>query len=703
MILGIIIGYYINFPFIVLIPIIALLFLGNAVLAIRPLSPIQRNRFAIIHYLFFTALGIFLLNYSKNKRAITQELINSEQYFLVEVKNIPKYTKRIQCEAEIIGYESQEEFIYGNFGRIHLSMEKKAEQINIKTQDQLFIKAKIKPVAAPMNPYSFDFKNFINKKGLNHAAYARANNWTIVKAHNKFSLRTTAHNIQERLAHIFNKYIPEARESAVINALVLGNKSELTPEIRNAYADTGALHVLAVSGLHVGLIFLIFVWISRKITFWWPNKSMGLKPKQFIKFINFIIPFFAIWAFTFIAGASPSVVRASLMLSLILISQLIQRYPSIYNTMTFAAFIMLLINPWQLFNISFQLSFLALLGIIYFQPRIYRSWYIKNWLGDKIWLLVSVGIAAQLGTFPIAIYYFHQFPIYFWLSGIIVVPFATVILGLGLTLLALHFTFSFAAPIVAKLLAGVVWMMNAMIYLIQQIPYATYNGVWIASWEVFTLYLIIILFVVAFSFKNKKLLFSGLSITLALCGFHFYTNYIAPFNHKMIIYHSYGNTRIDYFLGNTCHAFTSENFDEDKLHQLIAPVHEYFGIKNTLPDLPNKFNNSNISGVDFHTIDNQKFAILDQETNIDQLQHLELDYLIIRGNPKIKIEKLLDTITSSIIILDSSNKNWFIDNFKSIVDKKDIQSQVIDITRDGALIIDFEKKEIEQGYKQIKH
>ncbi len=685
LIIGITVGYHFKIPLSFLFPAIGLTFILFGVVAFLKLFPNLRILLSGVIYLFFFLLGITSIGYTAEQFHIDDEIVNIEKSFQVKIIETPKITKRISFRAKIIDTDSSTYPKNKSLGELYVSLEKKNEIGNLLLGDHLFLYGKIRPLTPSKNKYTFDFKNFLKTKGITHQIFLNEKNWKLLHRNEEFSIVNLAKLVQHKFSRIIQKYIPELEESSIVQALVIGSKSNLDPAIRDAYANTGSMHVLAVSGLHVGLIYAFLIFIFR----------FSVGKSKLIKWSKFWIILLIIWCFTFISGAAPSVIRASTMLSLLLVAKNIQRYPNTYNIIAFTAFCMLIYNPWQLFDVSFQLSFLALLGIVFFHSKIYRSWYIKNWLGDKIWTLTALGISAQLGTFPIAIYYFHQFPFSFWLTGIFVVPFASLILGLGLILLFTHFVIPFLAPIIGQILELIVWLLNALIYLVQSIPGSSLKGIWINEATLLILYLSIFLFAVAVGLKRKIILIAATGLFIGLMSYNLVKKINSPVVNKLHVYHSFKNSRIDYIQNNTSFGFQNENFDETQFINLVEPFHEYLGINNTRDELPNRVQDSSYDGIMYYQINNYKLGILRAPPKFIFSKPLHLDLLIITNNPKLEFNNLVKTIHPDIIIIDGSNPIWSIQKWENDAQEFLPNTILYSTSELGAITINFENDKIE--------
>jgi len=322
-----------------------------------------------------------------------------------------------------LNYFFRNDSIFKTEEKILAYLEKNDRIKELEPGDVILFNSEPRLVRNNGNPYEFDYQNYLSLKKIYRQSYLRNSDWIQTKQHVN-SISVFAEMAREKLLKIYRKQNLGDEETEILSALTLGYKRGLDPETKRVFSSAGAMHVLAVSGLHVGIlyaVFILFFGFLRK------NKSG--------KFIFVFGSLVVLWSYVFITGLSPSVMRAATMFSLVCIGTNIQRRPNIYNSLAFAAFLLLLINPNNLFEVGFQLSFAAVFGIVFLQPRLARLWPLENVILKFVWALLTVSVAAQLATFPFTSYYFSQFPTYFWLSNLVVIPAAFLTIGLGIGLL----------------------------------------------------------------------------------------------------------------------------------------------------------------------------------------------------------------------------------------------------------------------------
>ena len=349
----------------------------------------------------------------------------------------------------------------------------------INKGDLLFIKGQPKLVSPPSNPGEFNYKNYLVYNRVYHQHYVRADYAKI--GHRPIS-RLIALSDKMRLycTRVISEFIHIQDARAVILALSLGVKDELDNDLVQAFSATGSMHVLAVSGLHVGIIYLVIFNILSRV---------GLNKKKY-RWLLAILSMSVLWFYAMLTGLSPSVLRAVTMFSFVALGRALFRKGNIYNTLAASAFLLLWFNPYLIMSVGFQLSYLAVFGIVYIQPKLYSLWNPKNYLIDKIWEISCVSIAAQLATGPLSVLYFHQFPTYFLISNLFIIPAAFLSL-LGTLLLFALSPLPYIGSALGWLLGGFVNVVNELVYWVSSFPKSTFSGIYLDILATWLLYLTI--------------------------------------------------------------------------------------------------------------------------------------------------------------------------------------------------------------------
>ncbi len=327
---------------------------------------------------------------------------------------------------------------------------------SLRYGDQILMRSPIDTLRQALNPAAFDYAAYLAGQGIYHRSFADAGDWEKVGMQSGFSLRALGEASREAWFASLTPYLSDD-DLAVAAALIMGKRDLLGSEVRSAYADTGAIHVLAVSGLHVGILALLVVQLLRLL----------FPPRPVFRYLGMGLTVVVVWYFALVTGLSTSVQRAAVMVTVVVVGKGLNRNNHLFNLLAIAALFMLLAEPKQVFQVGFQLSFAAVAGIGLFTRKLQSLVYLPPAL-RWVWDAISVSVAAQLGTLPLSLYYFGQFPLYFLLSGTLVIAFAYLVLGLGL----LHGVVATIglSQLTGFLLAGVVSAQNAFIFFCQQLP-----------------------------------------------------------------------------------------------------------------------------------------------------------------------------------------------------------------------------------------
>ncbi len=605
--------------------------------------------------LFFCALGMFLSKSKQDMLKIPFTGNHCEQLFLAKIIDNPRERNNsMQCLAALSPI-NQEESI-DNFKPVNviLYIHKDSASTKLRYGNRLLISHNFSYQPQTLNPEEFDYEEYLHKKGISTSIYISPGKWQLLFSRQKFSLFNKSKEIQLKLMSVYRKYGIEDEEFTVLSALTLGNKDYIDEELRNSYSVTGAAHILAVSGMHVGVICFVFKFILGFV--FKGNRLLLLK---------MVILILALWSYALITGLSPSVVRATVMFSFVSIGMYLNRQSLIYNTIFASAFLMLLYNPFYLFDIGFQLSYTAVLFIVFFHPHIYPLFRFKNWLADKAWNLFAVSVAAQLGTFPLTIYYFHQFPNYFWLSGFLVVPLSALIIYLAMALFALSW-FPFLGNALAFVLNWMLKIMNSSIRLIEKFPFAQISEISFEPYDLFFTYTILLLLACYFTFKHYRyaVFFTGCLLIYFLTDT---TDYYLKINRKaFVVYNIPGVPAVNKMENGKNQLYYQGDF------QNIWKKAGNFWIKNRVPS-PEQITNPYIS------IGNKKAFVLtdDSYKKYQTNSPLSVDFLVLSNNISYTISELHKLFRFKTLIIDSSNSNYQLKKWKEQCREMDIACHVV--------------------------
>jgi len=413
---------------------------------------------------------------------------------------------KVMAEIKLAGDSSDWKSVSG---KILLYMEKSDSAGSLKPGEWIVFRAVPQGITNTGNPGSFDYKAYLSRRGVFFQAYLPDVNWLKVKELPKMSIGSVAARARMHMLGILARAGMDGDDYAVASAILLGYSDYLDPALRQAYSGSGAMHVLCVSGLHVGIVYLA---LSIMLGF--------LKRLRHGQALRSLIIVLAIWGYAMMTGLSPSVTRAATMFTFVSAGGLTRRRTPIYNTLAASAFFILIFNPGLIAEIGFQLSYLAVLGIVSIQPGLYGLLKFKFYPADKAWALITVSIAAQLATFPLAMFYFNQFPSYFLLTNLLVIPLSFLIMVSGLLYFIVS-PFAYLGLLAGRLLGLSIGFMNDAIRFIEDLPGAVVQGIFISQWQMWFIYLGIILLVIFFVLRRNYYFFAALTAFLCvmLLGF----------------------------------------------------------------------------------------------------------------------------------------------------------------------------------------
>lgn len=587
----------------------------------------------------FIALGFSCIG-------LHNELIDTDHFtrkeadsFIIYVDDVlVKNDGKVKFKARVIN-ANKGDITSACSGNLSVTLETKAV---VDYGTNLLIPSRYKLVDPPQNPYEFNYQSYLGFKNIHYQTYFKSNEFQILPVKPNGSIIYYAIKLRKKCEQQFIRYM-DRQSSGILSAFLLGNRSELSPDIVNAFINTGTVHILSVSGLHVGIIYIVIGYMLGFL-----NKVKGGR------FIKVILVLLFIWAYATITGFSPAVCRAAFMISIIATAEGFNRYVNTYNSIAVSLFFLLLLNPYLLTDVGFQLSYLAVLGIIYFQPRIYHCINIDNWLLNNIWIITSVSVAAQIVTFPLSIYYFHQFPNYFLIANIIIIPLASIILYGGIILLIVS-PFSGLATLLGKMLSCIISFMNLILQKLSHLPYALLDNMMIDEIQLTILIVMILVLAGLIVSKNSRLkLAFGACITVLCCSFA-WKSYHTSTQKEIIVFALKGKTAVGFTDDHNLYLNADSVLSDKQFGFSINPYVLHSGIK-SVQYLKKESNNLHLlKHNNFIQFYNLRIGVIDPKFEPYEVNRkLKVDYLLITGKNHIDPDKLLKLFDTKVIIVDNS-------------------------------------------------
>jgi len=411
---------------------------------------LQNNRFGMATWLLTFALGMLVqhLHYPPNQQLHYTHLIKEGETPVL--KTVVSERLKPNDFSEKYYFEVLAADGKPATGKLLVTVPKDSLHKLLTPGDAYFIAGDLKPIQGAFNPYQFDYAAYMEKQGVFQQVRLKDN---FVKAGHINTFDSCVGSLREKLIRSFDIHDFDAKTRNVINALLLGQRQDMDKETSDSYANAGVLHILAISGLHFSLLFYLLTLLLK------PLSRFRRKGELLQLFVILAL----LWGFAFITGLSASVVRSVVMFSIILVGQYANRTTNIYNSLALSMLILLLAKPMFLFDVGFQLSYIAVFAIVWLQP-LYKKARVSRYLAINYAIdTVLISLAAQIGVLPLSLYYFNQFPLLFLVANLVVIPLSNVILVLGLLVLMLNFIAPPVAVFFGQALELLIMVMNGFI------------------------------------------------------------------------------------------------------------------------------------------------------------------------------------------------------------------------------------------------
>ncbi len=374
-----------------------------------------------------------------------------------------------------------------------LYLKKNNSSVKLKPGNVILLKGRLFPFEKPLNPFAFDYSQYLIRERISFRIWAMPEFVKVEKGKPKNSLSIFINRLHERISNIYERSGITGDELALLKAVFMGDRSELVQENKKAFSDAGVMHLLAVSGLHLGIIYMLLIFLLKPL-----RSDRTKKIKVFVVLI-------VIWGYALFTGFSSSVFRAAVMFSMVEVGTLLKRSNSVYNQLIASMLIIILVEPYSIYKAGFWLSHAAVAGILAFYPLINNLLTFRFIVFRWLWSLTAVSVAAQFATFPLSIYYFHKFPVYFILGNVLMVPVLAPILLLAFVIavftvlpVGISFIKLFSGPL--NSLLG--YMMDIAGF-VGDLPCATLRHLYLSSFELALLVLLVFVLIL-YRYENRK-------------------------------------------------------------------------------------------------------------------------------------------------------------------------------------------------------
>ena len=490
---------------------VALLVLA-AVLSVAILTVCLKNSGGVVWNMLILACGYMLMSMWMARSELPDDIIPQNVVLQARVTDGAEERPRtVRCTVTVERAVSQDgtsvEALRGKTLLAYVS--KDSASMAIRDGDVLMLSALLTPRSSLNESVDFDYASYLRRQGIATTAFVRSGRWSVLSQPELPSLMQRIHALRNDAIDTYRRLGIAGENLSVLTAMTLGDRSELSDETMDMYSRAGINHVLAMSGLHVGIVYGLLLLVVAPL---WRRRPQ-LKPFIVSAIVGLM------WFLAVFTGLSPSIVRSVIMFTVLTAASFMAEKPLSMNSLAFTAFVMLLARPAWLFHVGFQLSFAAVASILLFSNRISSIFGKSRGIRARLTGSVAVSVAAQVGTAPILMYVFHQLPVHFLLSNLLVIPIVTALLYLAVIIFVCIPLPLLQQP-VAWIADTLLTLQNAIVGGIERLPLAVIDGIDISLAEVFLLYIIMFLAVRAVDWHTPQRVIQLLSAVLILVALH---------------------------------------------------------------------------------------------------------------------------------------------------------------------------------------
>jgi competence protein ComEC len=627
--------------------------------------------------LSFFLTGILLVNLT-NSRLPEISLGNFETYMGRVIEEPVETAETVRTIIEIRQTINNDTVII-NPGKTMAYFRKDSLSMQLEYGDLIVFQGKLTTPEGPKNPGEFNYAKFLALNNLHYIVFISGDNWSLLGTSSN-KLKSLAIKARKYLLNVLKDNGITGNDYAVAAAILLGYDQLLEPEMEQNYVTAGAMHILCVSGLHVGIIYLVL------------NFLLGfLRRNKFQKIVKVVLLLAMIWFYALLTGFSPSVQRASLMITIFILATLSSKQKDVYNTLAASAVILLFVDPFIIFNVGFQLSYTAVLGILIFYQPIAGMFFIKNPVVRKVWEIVAVSTAAQLGTFPLAAHYFHFFPTYFWLTNIFIFPLSFAIVGSGMLLMALSWV-----PVISgwigMLLSGFVFLLNLIVESVSFLPHHGIHDLYFPWLKVLLVYLLTLMLIPLMFKRQIKLLFPSLLVLLFVLLFQTVHSYRIMNQERVAVYSVNQHTAIDFIYQNE-HVLLVDSVllaEDHKLEYHLLNCRINWGLDKNNESIEGSYKNSDLNlfyDGQFGAFGGITFMRINDKIPYGSSQAVSVDFVIISGKRRVDIVALADAVVFEYLVIDSSVPYW---KQKKLEEQaKELRLKHFNVNEQGAFIMEL--------------
>ena len=510
------------------------------------------------------------------------------------------------------------------------------------------------------NPFEFDYAGYCRRNNLLYQQFCAASEINTYRTNNPDNTSVIERSHDWCMTQL-DKYLPDAKAKGLMQAMLLGDEVNLDEELRQWYAETGIIHIIAISGGNVAIFFVVISFLL-----WW------LKDRKHL-WIKYAVAIPLVWFYVVMAGAPPSAVRAALMFSLLAGSIILQKNNNSLNTLFAAAFLLLCMQPMWLFSVGFQLSFVAVLSLILFYAPVYRWFSPANKVTNLLWSTIAASIAAEVLVAPLVIYYFHIFPLLFVVANAAAYLFMSLVLILGILVIGVSWW-----PVVAKGIGvGTVYLVAVFDHIVgwlQQFNPPSFHFLVVTGIELLMIYLIVAGFSLFLLKKQKAALFTALAACCIVCLLFCMDEWGSLHQRKMVVYNTGGANHIELIKGNTYAVLYTDTSLYKKTDYAVRPAH--IGWRTTERNKVGSNQPFNIGGK----------TVLILNENISTASSFHVDDLILNYSGKPDVARLKRVFSPVMVVIGNNYSHK--QQGKLVKKFADEGVKAHSITMDGAFVLE---------------
>ncbi|SMC71914.1 ComEC/Rec2 family competence protein [Moheibacter sediminis] len=608
--------------------------------------------------LFFTFFGIIRFHHFNSKEELNSDLLNEKKWVKLKIENTYRSSEKYRkYKAEIIFADSI------STQKTHLLLYWKKENQQLHANDKVWVYTKIHQTEPPKNPHQFDYQKYLSRQQIHYTSFS-GSVYYIELVGNSWNNKAAKFKSEIRIKLLSFGYSKNATD--IIGAMLLGDRTEMDPEVEESYRKTGVVHILSISGLHIVMVYTIFYFLFYPLIY-----------LQKGKLLRIICSLIFIWLYALFVELQPPVARSALMITIFHLALVFRRKPNIYHTLALSAFVLLIINPNFIFDVGFQLSYAAVFFIVWLMPVYRKILPFKNRKLIYMRDFTGTSISAQMGTFPIAAFYFHQSSGLFLAGNILMIP-ASFLMILGGMFSVLLAWLDIDFEIWIQVFNGFFWLCNWFINWLSSHENLVFENISFNILEVYVLLFIILGIRFLVMNYSPKYFISILTLFLIFQLSRIHKNYSFGQKEEFIVFNQYKNSILGIRKGKKLDVFISDEIDSAKINQYIIKPYCINEIIDSIHyfNMENEMNLTYAKSKNIIVWNGKKILIVNRDLDI---KTNDFDYILIQNSSEIHSDSISN---KTEVILDGSSYPNHLENSEfKLWRTRDSGAKVITVSR----------------------